>query len=76
MTTTIRKFSPVGPCINQGELVRETAQFYVVKDRFDRDGGLVRYKKERPGHYSNYHKTACPSCRDHAQTQYPNGYED
>lgn len=67
---TVRKFSPVGPCIPQGELIRETAKFYCVADRFDNG------KPRKIGKGWSAHIEPCVSCRDHARTQYPNGYEN
>jgi hypothetical protein len=72
--TTVRDFSPAGPCITRGELVRETAAFYVYKPRFKQ--GTKRIAKSLPGRWSGAHIEACESCRDHARTQYPNGYMD
>lgn len=75
----VRSFSPVGPCITEGRFVRETTKFYVYNewrggDRFDTTE--KRIAKRLPGHYSRAHVEPCSSCRDHAQTQYPNGYMD
>ena len=72
--TTVRKFSLCGPCINQGELIRETAKFYVFHDRFHTDH--IERKARKSNKWSDYHIDPCPSCRDHPQTQYPNGYMD
>jgi hypothetical protein len=68
--TTVRKFSPVGPCIEQGVLIGQTAKFYCFVDRFER--GNTR----RLGKTWAVHIEPCPSCRDHPRTQYPNGYEN
>jgi len=73
--TAVRNFSPAGPCIVQGELIRETESFYVFNDRFV-PGKTRRLAKRLPGKWSGAHIEACPSCRDHAQTQCPNGYCD
>lgn len=67
--TTVRTFSPVGPCISRGELVRETAKFYVYRSKYD--GTEKRVAKGW-----NAHVEPCHSCRDHAKTQYPHGYMD
>lgn len=75
MTKTVREFSPVGPCIVQGTLLRETAKFYVFDDRFN-PGRERRLSKRTDDHYSPAHIEPCPSCQDHARTQYPNGYEN
>jgi hypothetical protein len=75
----VRSFSPAGPCLTEGRLVRETARFYIFNewlggDRFrDKESRLA---KCLPGHYSRAHVEPCSSCRDHARTQYPNGYMD
>ena len=70
---TVRKFSAAGPCITLGELVKETAAFYVYKPRFREDGTTRRVGKDRHG---LTHTEPCSSCRDHSRTQYPNGYMD
>jgi hypothetical protein len=67
--TTVRKFSPAGPCIPQGELTAETTKFYVFRDRFN----PARERKLSKG---TAHIEPCKSCRDHPQTYYPNGYQD
>ena len=72
MTKIVRRFSAYGPCLTEGRFVNETAQF-VVYDEWhggDRYEGRKRIKKER------VHTEPCHSCRDHANTQYPNGYMD
>lgn len=78
--TTVREFSTVGPCIERGDLLRETAQFYVFTDKFGwsakgRDQE-ARAKKGTDEHWSAFHTEPCPSCRDHIHSQYPNGYEN
>lgn len=72
--TAVRNFSPCGPCIVQGELIRETAKFYCFTDKHT--GNERRLAKRTPERYSGAHIVPCPSCRDHAHTQYPNGYMD
>jgi hypothetical protein len=74
--TTVREFSPAGPCIVLGELVGESSQFYTYRDRFIGTGLLRRIAKRTPARWSRAHIEPCPSCRDHAKTQYPNGYMD
>jgi hypothetical protein len=66
---TLRTFSAIGPCITEGELVGETAKFWLYKQAWG-DGKVRKMKKGRP------HIEPCGSCRDHPQTQYPNGYMD
>jgi hypothetical protein len=70
MTITVREFSAAGPCITLGELVRETPKSFFVRDRH---GHVARFGKDRS---ELRHTAPCCSCRDHATTQYPNGYED
>lgn len=70
MSTTVRTFSAVGPCIPQGELIRETPKFYCFSDRFE--GGRER----KLGKNWSTHIVPCVSCRDHVNSQYPNGYEN
>jgi hypothetical protein len=67
--STVRTFSPCGPCITRGQLVRQTAKFYVYASKYD--GTQKRIAKGW-----NAHVDSCVSCRDHPQTQYPNGYMD
>lgn len=66
--STLREFSPAGPCITLGEVVKETAKTWQVRDRH---GAHVRYGKN-----DHRHTEPCVSCRDHARTQYPDGYMD
>lgn len=70
-TTLVRAFSTVGPCIVQGTLVRETSKFYCVADRFE-SGRVRKIAKTR----WDIHTALCVSCREHPQSQYPNGYEN
>ena len=76
--TIVRAFSPCGPCLTLGKMVKETAQFYVYDEwqGGDRYEGRKKVRKNLPGHWSRSHIDPCPSCRDHAQTQYPDGYTD
>lgn len=73
MTKTVREFNAAGPCIQLGEFVKFTPRGQVV---FQNRHG----KTERRGGFSVdsglIHTIACPSCRDHSETQYPNGYEN
>lgn len=76
---TVRQFSICGPCMPQGELIRETAKFYVYRDRFHSGDGPPRERKGMKStheRYSAYHVEPCSSCQDHPKTQYPNGYMD
>lgn len=74
---TVRSFSAVGPCLKLGRLVRETPLFYVFNewrggDRYaERES---RVAKRTPARYSGAHVEPCRSCRDHPETQYPEGY--
>jgi hypothetical protein len=74
----VRAFSCCGPCLILGKLTKQTAQFYCYDEwqGGDRYEGAKRVRKETPEHYSGAHIEPCPSCRDHAKTQYPNGYMD
>jgi len=71
----VREFSRCGPCIVLGKLVKETAQFYVFEPDYGRSS-QTRIRKRTEAHYSPAHVEPCPSCRDHARTQYPDGYMD
>jgi len=76
--TIVRQFSRCGPCLTLGKLVKETPGFFVYDewqggDRFE---GRKRVAKPREGRWSGNHIEPCSSCRDHPQTQYPNGYMD
>lgn len=69
----VREFSAAGPCLTIGMLVRETANFYVYLewkggDRYGNEERLISKPKT--------HIEPCHSCRDHAQSSYPNGYMD
>jgi len=79
-TQTVRNFSTYGPCIPQGRLIRETAEFLIFADERTWDGQTTlterRISKRAPDHYSPAHIEPCPSCEDHPQTQYPTGYMD
>jgi hypothetical protein len=64
----IRRFSPAGPCITLGSVLKETPKFYVYSDRHN--GRTKKVSKDR------VHSEPCSSCRDHPNTCYPNGYMD
>ena len=74
----VRKFSPCGPCLTIGKLVRETAKFYVYRKwiGWNDDGQSFEDKERRIGKSSLVHTEPCRCCRDHADTSYPNGYMD
>ena len=75
--TIVRAFSRCGPCLTLGRLVKETAAFYIFDEwQGDTLGRRKRVRKEIDGHWSPYHIEPCSSCRDHAKTQYPDGYMD
>lgn len=64
---TVRVFSPCGPCLPRGELIRTTSKFYVYRDR---------HGDERRVACAKAHVEPCRSCDDHPETHYPNGYMD
>jgi hypothetical protein len=67
--TIVRESNLAGPCIELGELIRETAQFYVFRDNFPPPNEHRIAKRKR-----RVHLEPCTRCEDHPQTQYPNGY--
>ena len=70
--TTVREFSAIGPCISLGEVIKQTPATVTFRER---DGSIGR----RGGYRLKaglIHVIACRSCRDHAESQYPNGYEN
>ncbi len=77
MTTTVREFSPAGPCLKLGEFVRRTAKTIVYREWL---GGENFGDERRVGGWKvqgDYiHTEPCRSCRDHPETSYPNGYMD
>jgi hypothetical protein len=74
MTITVREFSAAGPCLTLGRFVRETSQFFFYDEWKGGDKyGDTKRKKKRG---TLVHIAPCHSCRDHAKTQYPNGYMD
>ena len=74
----VRKFSPCGPCLTIGKLVRETAKFYVYRKWLgcSDDGYVYETEERRIGKSSLVHTEPCRCCRDHADTSYPHGYMD
>lgn len=79
----MRRFSAYGPCLVQGELLRDTAKFYVAVDMaigapVDTSAMSPELLKDLTHRYAKdrHHVEPCRSCRDHAQTHYPNGYQD
>lgn len=69
----VRRFSACGPCLTEGEWVRSTPRFHVFREW--RGGGDFTGRERRLA-CEAVHLEPCPSCRDHGQTQYPNGYMD
>jgi hypothetical protein len=69
-TKTVREFSAAGPCITLGLLVKETPASYVCQPPAWKNEGPARVGKRN----GIVHIEPCPSCRDHAMTQYPEGY--
>ena len=78
MTTIVREFSPAGPCLTLGRLVKTTAKFHVYEEwQGGSDfAGTKKISRDLPGHYSRAHIEPCSCCRDHPKTQYPDGYMD
>ena len=76
--TLVRQFSRCGPCLPLGRLTKETAQFYCYDEWCGGDvfQGAKRVKKPDGAYDSGAHIVPCPSCWDHAKTQYPRGYMD
>lgn len=66
---TVRRFSPAGPCLMRGVVVRETPKFLVYRDRWSQSS-------ERRVKKGAVHTEPCVSCTDHERTQYPHGYMD
>ena len=77
MTTTVREFSPAGPCLKLGEFVRRTAKTIIYREWL---GGENFGDEHRVGGWKvqgDYiHTKPCRPCRDHPETSYPNGYMD
>ncbi len=69
----VRRFSAYGPCLTEGEFVRQTARFVVFNEW---KGGDDYTGKQRRIACDAVHLEPCPSCRDHSRTHYPNGYMD
>ena len=78
----VREFSACGPCLTLGEFVRRTAKTIVYRewrggDCFGKECRVGGWKVGERGDRRAYiHIEPCRSCRDHAETQYPNGYMD
>jgi len=68
----VRTFSPCGPCLTEGELIRTTDKFYVYREWQGGD----RYEGEKRISRAKAHIEPCHSCTDHAQTHYRNGHMD
>jgi len=79
---TLRRFSAAGPCLTfiHGTVVSHTAKTVTYKTsrgETKRAGGYDWHSNgSRPLGEGLLHVDACPSCPDHARTQYPRGYED
>ncbi len=74
----VREFSAAGPCLTLGQFVRRTAKTIVYRewlggDSFGKERRVGGWKVSK-GDY--VHIEPCPSCRDHEQTNYRNGYMD
>ena len=72
---TLREFSRAGPCITLGTILDNTPNWWTYQDR--RFNGAKRKSKRSVAAQSGLlHDEPCRSCRDHPQTQYPDGYMD
>ena len=82
MAQTVREFSPAGPCLTLGQFVRRTAKTIVYRewlggDSYGQERRVGGWKVNRDNGRRGYiHTEPCHSCRDHTETQYPNGYMD
>lgn len=77
----VREFSRSGPCLTLGLWVRDTAKFHVYRkwrggESYDAQETKVKRRLDDREGYSPAHVEPCPSCRDHAKTQYPHGLMD
>lgn len=72
MTILVREFSMSGPCLTLGTMTKRTAKSVTF---IDREGKAGRRGGDRLAS-GLIHTAACRSCRDHAETQYPEGYMD
>jgi hypothetical protein len=74
--TLLREFSAAGPCIRMGGILREDKNWWYIVPL----NGEIRVSKiskhSRKAQNGSVHAEACRSCRDHAETQYPEGYMD
>jgi hypothetical protein len=68
----VRTWSPCGPCITEGVLIRRTAKFYI----FHKIRAAEPVGGERRISCSKAHVEPCTRCEDHENTVYPNGYMD
>lgn len=73
---TLRVANSAGPCIRRGEVVRETAQFYVFRDVFAKHDETNTPQERRMKKGACVHVEPCSLCADHPNTQYLRGYED
>jgi hypothetical protein len=76
---TLRRFSAYGPCLDlYGVVVSatdKTVTYRTERGDIKRAGGYDWHSNgSRPLGQGLLHTDACPSCRDHARTQYPEGY--
>jgi hypothetical protein len=72
-TQTVREFSACGPCIPLGNLVSRSPNRVKFIDRYS---GRVTSRFGFRVESGLIHTEPCVSCRDHARTQYPDGYMD
>ena len=82
MTQTVREFSTAGPCLTLGQFIRRTPKMIVYREwlggnNYGDEKRVGGWKVKEPDRGRAYiHIEPCPSCCDHENTQYPNGYMD
>ena len=69
----VRRFSPYGPCLTEGQFIRRTARFVVFTEWRGGDDFTGREKRLA---CESVHTEPCRSCTDHPQTAYQHGYMD
>lgn len=59
-----RKFSMCGPCLTQGQVIGETAQFYSVREGYGWEAEIPSDRKVKRIKKDSVHVEPCPSCQD------------